>query len=76
MMTGLRGEVIAWANNISDYFEGANRSLMSCNLVGRKEPEAVWYDVSSCLCVQFHPEYIFNHDANTLFSKMMEEYIL
>jgi len=74
MMVGTRGEVIAWSDGLSGTYEGAYCKPMKVK--EQKEPEAVWYDSSSSLCVQFHPEHVFVHKSDTLFTKMMEEYIL
>ena len=74
MMIGARGEVIAWTSDLSNHFEGGNGRII--HMEDKKEPEVVWYDVTSCLCVQFHPEHTYNHQGSKLFFKLMEEYIL
>jgi len=75
MMIGNLGEVLAWSDAISDFYEGqpyAKDHVFKNN----REPEAVWYDTSSCLCVQFHPEHFYAYEGAKLFTKLMEEYIL
>jgi len=74
MMTGTTGEVIAWTSDLSDHFQGGNGKTIV--MEDHKEPEAVWYDVTSSLCVQFHPEQNSKGDSDKLFKKLMEEYVL
>lgn len=70
--------VIAWADGLSDVYEGGDSSVhMKQTKAGVKEPEVVYYDMSKSLAVQFHPEYMNSDTAGyKYFQELLEDYVL
>lgn len=70
-------QVVAWADGLSDVYEGGDSSVhLKHTKAGVKEPEVVYYDLTRSLAVQFHPEYM-NEDTSgyKYFQSLLEEYI-
>lgn len=70
--------VAAWAEGLSDVYEGGDEGVkMKQTRQTIKEPEVVWYNMSRSLAVQFHPEYM-NEDTSgyKYFQKLLSDYVL
>lgn len=70
-------QTVAWAQGLSDVYEGGDSSVhLKQTKVGVKEPEVIYYDLTRSLAVQYHPEYM-NEDTSgyKYFQELLEEYI-
>lgn len=79
MMAPDNGKLIAWSVDIANhYHDGEQRMKPFFNKHRRiVEPEAVWYEHTSSLCIQFHPEWSLEKSpARKYFNQLVEEYIL
>lgn len=80
MMLPEKGEIVAFSHGLSDRYRNGDDKEISMPLVwpgGAKEPEAVWYANSRCLCIQWHPEWdIENEKGLRYFQSLLEEHVL
>lgn len=79
MMKCNKGELIAWAVDVSNTYEDGNsRQDPYFDRNGYiLEPEAAWYKESKSLCIQWHPEWsLKGSDSRNYFNQLVEEYIV
>jgi len=72
MMVADKGYILAYADEATEKKGGDYRDIKTIGT----DPEAVWYEQTKSLCVQFHPERTYCTGAFNLFSELMEEYVL
>ena len=78
MMAPDNGLVVAFSKGLSTYYEDGMGKATPFKREGEViEPEAVYYEISSSLGVQFHPEWAGEtHPSRHYFNELVEEYIL
>jgi len=79
MMRPEKGDVIAYSVDVATKYENGCERMSPYFDADRRiiEPEVVYYELTSSLCVQFHPEWANkDHASRKYFNKLVEEYIV
>lgn len=68
-----RCELLGWADNRSHEYALDSEDYVTKDM---REPEVVWFPDTSCLCVQYHPEYMGKDTEGwKYFQKLIQQYV-